>query len=164
MVNITAYMYPATDDTIDPRSPGYPDLPFRGILLSGLPDVRRMENPMSNSTVIHPTTPGDGNTDGGLDLLERPAGEVVPGKVSPPMYQVMLHNDDFTPYEFVIEILQRVFGKDRPAATDLMMTAHRKGMAMVGSYTMDVAQTKVDLARTEAARNGHPLLMTVQGE
>ena len=75
----------------------------------------------------------------------------------PPMYQVFLLNDDYTPMEFVVAILQEYFNKDPEAATQIMLKVHRDGEGMCGVYPKDIASTKVELVLTHAREAGHPL-------
>lgn len=92
--------------------------------------------------------PGDGEV-----VLER-----VPLKVGPPkMYQVVMLNDDFTPMEFVVLVLQEFFSMDRDTATQVMLKIHLDGRAVCGVFTRDVAATKVDRVCDAAQQAGHPL-------
>jgi len=75
----------------------------------------------------------------------------------PPMYQVLLLNDDYTPMEFVVAIIQEYFNKDRETATQIMLKVHRDGKGMCGIYPKDIASTKVELVLTHARKAGHPL-------
>ena len=75
----------------------------------------------------------------------------------PPMYQVLLLNDDYTPMEFVVTIIQEYFNKDRETATQIMLKVHRDGKGMCGVYPRDIASTKVELVLTHARKAGHPL-------
>lgn len=75
----------------------------------------------------------------------------------PPMYQVVLLNDDFTPMDFVVMILQEVFGKNMPEATYIMLKVHNEGRGICGIYTRDIAATKVDTVIRTAQRYQHPL-------
>jgi len=75
----------------------------------------------------------------------------------PPMYQVLLLNDDYTPMEFVVAIIQEYFNKDRETATQIMLKVHRDGKGMCGTYPKDIASTKVELVLTHARKAGHPL-------
>ena len=75
----------------------------------------------------------------------------------PPMYRVMLLNDDFTPMEFVVFVLEQYFHKDRESATQIMLKVHREGRGMCGVYTLDIAATKVELVLRRARQDGHPL-------
>ncbi|WP_087016188.1 ATP-dependent Clp protease adapter ClpS [Thaumasiovibrio subtropicus] len=84
-------------------------------------------------------------------------------KVSPPaMYKVILNNDDYTPMEFVIEVLQRFFSMDVDKATQLMLTVHYEGKAVCGLFTAEVAETKVAQINMYARENEHPLLCTME--
>ena len=92
--------------------------------------------------------------DGGGDVvLER-----LPQKVEPPqMYQVVMLNDDYTPMEFVVMVLQEFFGKDRESATQIMLKIHLDGRGVCGVYSHEVAETKVALVMDAAQQAGHPL-------
>ncbi len=79
-------------------------------------------------------------------------------KVKPPqMYQVLMLNDDFTPMEFVVVVIQEFFSKDRESATQIMLKIHLDGKAVCGVYSRDVAATKVDQVLDAAKQAGHPL-------
>ncbi|MBE0592643.1 MAG: ATP-dependent Clp protease adapter ClpS [Burkholderiaceae bacterium] len=86
-------------------------------------------------------------------VLERQESRVKP----PPMYQVMLLNDDFTPMEFVVEVLQKFFGMDRERATQVMLKVHREGRGVCGLYPHDVAATKVEQVSSFSREHQHPL-------
>ena len=73
------------------------------------------------------------------------------------MYKVVLLNDDFTPMEFVVMIVQEYFNKDRETATQVMLKVHREGRGVCGVYTRDIASTKVEQVVTQARQAGHPL-------
>ncbi len=75
----------------------------------------------------------------------------------PPMYKVTLLNDDFTPMEFVVFVLEQYFHKDRESATQIMLKVHREGRGVCGVYTRDIAATKVELVLRRARQDGHPL-------
>ncbi len=75
----------------------------------------------------------------------------------PPMYKVLLLNDDYTPMEFVVMVLQQYFQRDPDSATLIMLKIHHEGRGICGVYTQDVAATKVELVLTAARRDGHPL-------
>jgi ATP-dependent Clp protease adaptor protein ClpS len=84
--------------------------------------------------------------------------ERVPLRTEPPqMYQVVMLNDDFTPMEFVVLVLQEFFSKDRESATQIMLKIHLDGKGVCGVYTRDVAATKVDQVMDAARKAGHPL-------
>jgi ATP-dependent Clp protease adaptor protein ClpS len=92
------------------------------------------------------------------DVLEEDKTEVKP----PSMYHVILNNDDYTPMDFVIEILERFFGKNADQATEIMLQVHYKGKARCGTYTAEVAETKVAQVKMYAKENQHPLLCTME--
>ncbi|HYW58662.1 MAG TPA: ATP-dependent Clp protease adapter ClpS [Polaromonas sp.] len=77
--------------------------------------------------------------------------------VPPQMYQVALLNDDYTPMEFVVVVIQEFFGKDRETATQIMLKIHLDGKGVCGVFSKDVASTKVDQVTEAARKNGHPL-------
>nr|WP_086938011.1 ATP-dependent Clp protease adapter ClpS [Thaumasiovibrio occultus] len=95
-----------------------------------------------------------------------PDAEVVESeetKIAPPsMYKVVLNNDDYTPMEFVIDVLQRFFTMDVDRATQLMLTVHYEGKAVCGLFTAEVAETKVAQINMYARENEHPLLCTME--
>src|SRR3954471_10338187 len=104
-----------------------------------------------------PVTPPGGNPrpdDGqGAVVVERQTAKVVP----PPMYQVVMLNDDYTPMEFVVMVLQEFFKRDLETATQIMLKIHHEGRGVCGVYSKDVAATKVELVLAAARRGGHPL-------
>src|SRR5471032_159625 len=75
----------------------------------------------------------------------------------PPLYRVFLLNDDFTPMEFVVAVIQEYFNKDRETATQIMLKVHREGRGVCGVYTRDIASTKVEQVVSHARQAGHPL-------
>lgn len=80
----------------------------------------------------------------------------------PPMYKVVLNNDDYTPMDFVVEVLEKFFNMDSEAATQIMLTIHYHGKATCGVYTAEIAETKVMLVNRYARDNEHPLLCTLE--
>jgi ATP-dependent Clp protease adaptor protein ClpS len=82
----------------------------------------------------------------------------------PSMYRVLLLNDDFTPMDFVVQVLERFFGKNVQEATEIMMHVHRKGVGICGTYTYEVAETKVSAVMDFARKNEHPLQCTMEKE
>ena len=82
----------------------------------------------------------------------------------PPMYRVLLLNDDYTPMDFVVEILREIFHKDRPEAERIMLNVHRKGAGLCGIYTYEIADTKVTRVRAKAKEAGFPLRCTMEPE
>jgi ATP-dependent Clp protease adaptor protein ClpS len=75
----------------------------------------------------------------------------------PRLYAVFLLNDDYTPMDFVVSILEKFFSKDHAAATEIMLKVHKDGRALCGIYPFEIAETKVTLVTEEARQNGHPL-------
>ena len=97
-----------------------------------------------------------GNEEDVLLAPEEPKLEV------PSMYNVVMFNDDFTPMEFVVEVLETFFNKDREAATRVMLTVHTVGKAVCGSYTRDIAETKAAQVNQYARESQHPLLCEIE--
>lgn len=81
---------------------------------------------------------------------------------NPSLWKVVLHNDDFTPMDFVTLVLTDIFGKSRSEAEEIMLTVHHKGKANVGLYTKEIAITKIAQVRIVAEDRGHPLLATAE--
>jgi ATP-dependent Clp protease adaptor protein ClpS len=75
----------------------------------------------------------------------------------PPKYKVLLYNDDYTPMEFVVAILENLFGKGPTEATQIMLAIHRTGLGVAGVYVQDVAETKVAAVHAAAEQRGYPL-------
>lgn len=82
----------------------------------------------------------------------------------PSMYKVLMLNDDYTPMEFVVHVLERFFSKSREEATQVMLHVHRRGVGVCGVYTYEVAETKVNQVTEFARRNQHPLRCTLEKE
>lgn len=80
----------------------------------------------------------------------------------PPMYRVVLMNDDYTPMDFVVEVLMIFFGMDQEKATQVMLAVHTQGKGVCGVYTRDVAETKAAQVNQYARENKHPLLCEVE--
>lgn len=80
----------------------------------------------------------------------------------PPMYKVVLLNDDYTPMEFVVHILEKFFAMHREKATQIMITVHTEGAATVGIFPKDIAETKSEQVNLYAREHNHPLLSTVE--
>jgi ATP-dependent Clp protease adaptor protein ClpS len=88
--------------------------------------------------------------------------EATPRLKRPPLYQVILLNDDYTPMEFVVDVLQQVFGLDRQNATRVMLEVHTKGKGVCGVFTYEIAETKVAQVMIYARQHQHPLLCTME--
>jgi ATP-dependent Clp protease adaptor protein ClpS len=101
----------------------------------------------------------DNDYDGSHDLAVE---EARPKIKQPPLYQVMLINDDFTPMEFVVDILQGIFGMERTRATQVMLEVHTKGRGVCGLFTYEIAETKVAQVMSIAQQHQHPLLCTME--
>ena len=80
----------------------------------------------------------------------------------PPMFKVLLHNDDYTTMDFVVMILTSVFHKSEAAATDIMLNVHKKGFGVAGIYTREIAETKVVMVLDLARQKEHPLRCTME--
>lgn len=90
--------------------------------------------------------------------------EAKPKLKKPQLYKVILLNDDYTPMEFVVRVLERFFHKNREEATQIMLHVHQKGMGICGLFTREVAETKVQQVMLYAAQNQHPLQCTMEPE
>ena len=88
--------------------------------------------------------------------------EEKPKLKRPPLYKVVLLNDDFTPMEFVVEILKNFFGMNDEKATQVMLHVHTRGVGVCGVFSRDVAETKVQLVNDYSRQNQHPLLCTME--
>lgn len=82
----------------------------------------------------------------------------------PPLYKVLILNDDYTPMEFVVHVLERFFGMTHGQAVELMLTVHKKGVAVVGVFSYEIAETKVAQVMDFARRHQHPLQCTMEKE
>ena len=103
--------------------------------------------------------------DGGIDVQEPEAKPKPKEKLQKPKrYRVLLHNDDYTPMFFVVQILLHVFNKSESDAQAIMLHAHTKGYAVAGVYTFEVAETKVEETMKYAAESQVPLLCTMEPE
>ena len=90
--------------------------------------------------------------------------KTAPKTARPPLYKVMLLNDDFTPMEFVVHVLERFFGLNHAQSFDIMLTVHKKGLAVVGVFAFEIAETKVAQVMDFARRHQHPLQCTMEKE
>ena len=88
--------------------------------------------------------------------------EAKPKLKKPPMYKVYLLNDDFTPMDFVVRLLEKFFGMDREKATRVMLTVHTQGKGVCGIYTYEVAETKIAQVNEYSQRHQHPLLCEME--
>jgi ATP-dependent Clp protease adaptor protein ClpS len=90
------------------------------------------------------------------------ADEAKPKLKRPPLYRVILLNDDYTPMEFVVQVLEKVFSLDRTTATRIMLEVHTKGKGVCGVFTYEIAETKVAQVTGLAQQHQHPLLCTME--
>ncbi|MGB0920915.1 MAG: ATP-dependent Clp protease adapter ClpS [Alphaproteobacteria bacterium] len=101
---------------------------------------------------------GDDDGKSGTALLERTETK------KPNLYKVLLLNDDYTPMEFVVHVLQRYFGMDMDQATQVMLAVHQHGIGVCGVFTYEIAETKVAQVMDFAIKNQHPLQCTLEKE
>jgi len=95
--------------------------------------------------------PGDPRREGGVATATRKQ------VARPPKYKVILYNDDYTPMEFVVAILEKLFGKGPSEATAIMLAIHKTGLGVAGVYVLEVAETKVSQVHAAAEARGYPL-------
>lgn len=107
-----------------------------------------------------PKGPGTGDTDDQIGVVTQTRVKTK----KPSLYRVMLLNDDYTPMEFVVFILERFFNKSPEQATRIMLHVHQKGVGLCGVYTYEVAETKVAQVLDLAQRNEHPLQCIMEKE
>ena len=88
--------------------------------------------------------------------------EARPRLKPPRMYKVVLLNDDYTPMDFVVRVLEKFFGMSRPRATQIMLQVHTRGKGVCGIYTYEIAETKVAQVNEYSRRHQHPLLCTME--
>ncbi len=107
-----------------------------------------------------PGPPGKNGDDGRTGLVTK----TRPKTKKPSLYKVLLLNDDYTPMEFVVHILQKYFGKNREEAERVMLHVHQKGVGVCGVYTFEIAETKVTQVMDFSRANNHPLQCTMEKE
>ena len=127
-------------------------------LRAGIARVARWFSPAASGTAIRTVAARDpkrvGDTPGnGAAVITRTRAQTK----RPSMYRVLLLNDDYTPMEFVIAILQTFFNKDAQEATQIMLQVHHNGVGECGVYTYEIAETKVSQVMDHARKNQHPL-------
>ena len=101
----------------------------------------------------------DADVDHDSDVAVEPA---KPELQKPSMFNVVMLNDDYTPMEFVVQVLEMFFSKDRETATRLMLQVHTEGKAVCGTFTRDIAETKAAQVNQYARENQHPLLCEIE--
>ena len=102
------------------------------------------------------TDSGDDGVDTGVVVRAKPKTR------KPAMYKVLMLNDDYTPMEFVVHVLERFFSKNRDEATSIMLNVHKRGVGVCGVFTYEVAETKVTQVVDLARQNQHPLQCTIE--
>lgn len=112
---------------------------------------------MSDDRERHDPNGGAGNGTGSGVLVE-----TRPRTKKPSMYKVLMLNDDYTPMEFVVHVLERFFNKNRSEATAIMLHVHRRGVGVCGVFTYEVAETKVTQVIDYARKHQHPLQLTLE--
>jgi ATP-dependent Clp protease adaptor protein ClpS len=98
----------------------------------------------------------DGGDQSGIVVKSRPKTK------KPSMYKVLMLNDDYTPMEFVVQVLETFFGKSREEATRIMLHVHQRGVGICGVFTYEVAETKVSQVMDAARQHQHPLQCTIE--
>jgi ATP-dependent Clp protease adaptor protein ClpS len=134
-----------------------------------MPEGRRgltTRKPMSaqDKPLIEGATPPGNNTPGDTTPNTGVVVKTRPRTKKPAMYKVLMLNDDYTPMEFVVHVLERFFQKNREEATRIMLHVHRRGVGVCGVYTYEVAETKVTQVMDLARQNQHPLQCTIEKE
>jgi len=105
-----------------------------------------------------------GNPNGGDEGRTDIVTKTKPKTKKPSLYKVLLLNDDYTPMEFVVYVLERFFAKGREEATRIMLHVHHRGVGICGVYTFEIAETKVTQVMDLARQHGHPLQCTMEKE
>lgn len=127
--------------------------------------VRHVVGAVSRKVSLKASLPDDDADEtqiptGDTDVLLKPK----PKTKKPSMYRVLLLNDDYTPMDFVIEILEKFFDKSHQEATEVMLSVHNKGVGVCGIYTYEIAETKVTQVMDHARQQQHPLQCTLEKE
>ena len=100
---------------------------------------------------------GEDEGDSGTAVVAEPKTRTTTKTKTPPLYRVILVNDDYTPMDFVIHVLQKFFLKDMTEATKIMLSVHQKGYGVCGTFTYEIAETKVYQVNQYSKQNRHPL-------
>lgn len=116
-----------------------------------------------------PRASGDGDSDGSVGGNSNGTGSGIATKAraktkKPSMYKVLMLNDDYTPMEFVVAVLEKFFSKQHEEAVQIMLHVHQKGVGICGVFTYEVAETKVTQVMDYARKNQHPLQCTLEKE
>lgn len=135
---------------------------------TGLDGSGMARNGMENTGFVPklgPDDEGDGiGGDGGDDTGTGVVTKTRPKTKKPSLYKVLMLNDDYTPMEFVVYVLERFFSKNRDEATQIMLHVHNRGVGVCGVFTYEVAETKATQVMDLARKEGHPLQCTLEKE
>ncbi len=115
---------------------------------------------ITNHQVVLSGKDDDNNNDADIDIITKSR----PKTKKPDLYKVVLLNDDYTPMDFVISVLEHFFNKGSEDATQIMLEVHRKGVGIAGVYTYEVAETKVEQVTNFSRQHEHPLQCTMEKE
>ena len=140
---------------------------YMKLVTSYAPGDRQAGRDMIGFDKLLITLSGDDSNDGKDDDSDGRTGLVTktrPKTKKPSLYKVLLLNDDYTPMEFVVHVLEKYFNKGREDATRIMLHVHHKGVGICGVYTYEVAETKVTQVIDFARQHGHPLQCTMEKE
>jgi ATP-dependent Clp protease adaptor protein ClpS len=126
-------------------------------------DILKLDLKCSIKIIIPPTMneddkPNEDNVGGNIKLETNPKTKI------PALYRVLMMNDDYTPMEFVIEVLEKFFQKNREAATEVMLHVHQRGVGVCGIYAYDLAETKAMQVMNYARKYEHPLQVQLEKE
>lgn len=133
--------------------------------MDSLPDTSKPHR-VPARTNMSPIRAADGDDDreGGTGRGTSVITRTEPKTKKPSLYRVLLLNDDYTPMEFVVHVLERFFGMNHAQAFEVMLTVHKKGVAVVGVFSHEIAETKVAQVMDFARRHQHPLQCTMEKE
>ena len=124
------------------------------------PSSRHAEPANLAGLVVRAAGRDDGEGDQQIGVATKPK----PKTKKPPLYKVLLLNDDYTPMEFVVAVLERFFGLTHAQSFEIMLTVHKRGVAVVGVFSYEIAETKVTQVMDYAQRHQHPLQCTMEKE
>ena len=123
-------------------------------------DFELFDPPVLRMSAVMGPDDGDSNDENQTGIVTKTRPETK----KPSLYKVLLLNDDYTPMEFVVHVLERFFNKGREEATRIMLHVHQKGVGICGVYTYEVAETKVTQVMDFSRQNQHPLQCTMEKE
>lgn len=123
-------------------------------------DLPKSDKPMARQTLLTMMADRPDDGDGEVGIATKTKSKTQ----KPPLYKVLLLNDDYTPMEFVVLVLERFFGMNYDQSVQLMLTVHKKGVAVVGVFSYEIAETKVAQVMDFARRHQHPLQCTMEKE